>query len=194
MQNPCPRLPFVLVYPFLLGSIFLSGCSRNVHVTGRVTFPDGTPLTVGAIYFTDDFTLGRSDIDKNGEYSLHTFRKNDGIPKGLYKVYITGAVYLVPGSSRDQNGERLSSEDFSLGDIQFAIDRQHTIPDTSGWLFDIQKNTVINLTVYPPIQVPEEARTEEAKYFFDAEYRKKVKRERGEPPPKKPKMVNPKLL
>lgn len=179
---------FAFACLLFIGAV-LAGCSKNVHVTGRVTFPDGTPLTVGAIYFTDDFVLGRSDINSNGEYSLHTFRKNDGIPRGVYQVYITGAVYFIPGTS-----QKSGNTTFSLDDVELAIDMQHMIPDTSGWLFDVQKNCVINLTVYPPNQVPEEARTEMAKYFFDEEYRQKVKKERGDPPPKRPRLVNPKLL
>ena len=183
-QNRCRVVAFAFVVCLLF-----SGCSKNVHVKGRVTFPDGTPLTVGTVYFTDDFVLGRSDLDKNGEYSLHTFRKNDGIPRGIYKVYITGCFYMG-------GGEKHESEfgDLTLENLQFAIDMQHMLPDTSGWLFDVQKNSVINLTVYPPNQVPEEARTEEAKYFFDEEYRKKVKKERGDKPPARPRLVNPKLL
>ena len=172
----------------LIGA-FLAGCSKNVRVTGRVTFPDGTPLTCGSIYFTDDFVLGRSDIDQNGEYSLHTFRKNDGIPKGVYNVYITGAFNLVGGTEN-----KTEFGDLSFKDLEMLIDMQHTNPDTSGWVFDIQKKSVINLTVYPPNQVPEEARTERAKYFFDEEYRKKVQKERGDKPPARPKLVNPKLL
>ena len=38
-------------------------------------YADVKKNTVGMIL--DDHILGRSDLDKNGEYSLHTFRKND---------------------------------------------------------------------------------------------------------------------
>ena len=145
---------------------------------------------MGTVYFTDDFTLGRGDLNKNGEYSLHTFRKNDGIPKGVYQAYITGCFYL--SDSADTHKSEFG--ELRLDKFELMIDLQHTNPDTSGWLFDVQKNSTIDLVVYPPNQVPEEARTEEAKYFFDEEYRKKVQRERGDPPPKKPKLVNPKLL
>lgn len=179
----------VLIVAFLTCSLFLAGCSKNVRVTGRVSFPDGTPLTMGTVYFTDDFILGRGDLNTNGEYSLHTFRKNDGIPRGVYNVYITGAFYMDGGVRHESK-----FGDLTLDRIQYLIDLQHMTPDTSGWIFDVQKNSVINLTVYPPNQVPEEARTEKAKLFFDEEYRQKVKKERGDPPPKRPRLVNPKLL
>ena len=188
-MRPTHSNRFLTFACLVVACAFFTACSKNVHVTGRVTFPDGTPLTIGSIYFTDDFILGRSDIDKNGEYSLHTFRKNDGIPKGIYNVYITGAFNLVGGTEN-----KTEFGDFSFKDIEMVIDMQHTTPDTSGWVFDVQKNSVINLTVYPPHQVPEEERTEKAKYFFDEEYRKKVQKERGDKPPARPRLVNPKLL
>ena len=189
MKFPRHRRPGAIVCALLFCAV-LTGCSKNVRVTGRVTFPDGTPLTTGSIYFTDDFVLGRSDLDKNGEYSLHTFRKNDGIPKGVYQVYITGAFAFVGGGTEHKS----EFGTFSLDNIDMLIDMQHTNPDTSGWVFDVQKKSVINLTVYPPHQVPEEERTEKAKLFFDEEYRKAVQKEKGDKPPARPKLVNPKLL
>ena len=69
----------------------LVGCwqPRQVKVSGRVTFADGTPLTYGQVCFSDGYYLGRGDLDENGEYELRIFRKNDGIPPGVYQAYIT---------------------------------------------------------------------------------------------------------
>lgn len=145
------------------------GCGENVHVVGKVAFPDGTPLTSGDVLFTDGFHLGKSELNENGEYSLHSFRRNDGIPKGVYNVYITGAIaFEVSDLDRDKN------EAYRLNKVKLLIDMQHTNPDMSGWEFDVQKDTRIDLIVYPPGQVPEEKRTNAAKYASDAEYRKKV--------------------
>ena len=166
-----------------------AACSNQVKVTGKVTFADGTPLTMGTVYFTDSFHLGRSDLDKNGEYSLHCYRRNDGVPKGIYQAYITGAIVFNQGESRETEFGALD-----LQKVGYLIDMQYMIPDTSGWLFDVQKDCRIDLVVYPPGQVPEEERNEKAKYFFDPEYRKKVDKEKGKEPPKKPRLVNPSLL
>lgn len=184
---------FVFVSALFLAS--LVGCSGNVHVTGRVTYPNGQPLTIGQVIFTDDYYMGKSDLDKNGEYSLHSLRRNDGIRKGTYRVYIVCAFRF---QETDAIKDPLQSYRF---DTPVAlIDDQHTNPDASGWVFDVQKNSRIDLTVYAPGEVPESERTEAAKMMFDPEYRKKVKeqkaKEEGAGPPelKKRRTVNPNLL
>jgi len=172
--------------------LFCFGCSGNVHVSGKVTFPDGRPVSLGQIVFTDDFYMARSDINKNGEYSLHSYRRNDGIRKGTYKVYITGAMMFEQDEESEEDGLAAFRFDRSVQ----LIDDQYTIPDTSGWVFELKKSQKINLTVYPPGEVPEEERTEAAKMFFDEEYREKVKKEQGKllESEKKHRRVNPNLL
>lgn len=190
------RTPMRLHNAFLIGlvvvSASLAGCGDKVRVTGRVTYPNGQPLTVGQVIFTDDFYMGKSDLDKNGEYSIHTVRPNDGIKRGYYRAYITSAITFEP---TDEIHDGLQSYRFDTPVM--LIDMQHTNPDTSGWVFDIQKRSKIDFVVYPPGEVPEEERTEAAKMFFDPEYRKKVKQQKGEAEPPKPlkrRTVNPNLL
>ena len=175
--------------------VILVGCNGNVHVTGRVTFPNGQPLTVGKVIFTDDFYMGKSNLNKNGEYSIHTFRRDDGIKKGVYRAYIVGAVRFEPGKNVKD-----SLQDYTLDNLVLLIDMQHTNPDTSGWVYDVQKNSKIDFVVYPPGEVPENERTESAKMMFDPEYRKKVQEQKakeegiGVSKLKKRRTVNPNLL
>ena len=139
--------------------------------------------------------MGKSNLNKNGEYSIHTLRRDDGIKKGVYRAYIVGAVRFEPGKTVK---DRL--QDYTLDNLVLLIDMQHTNPDTSGWVFDVQKNSKIDFVVYPPGEVPENERTEAAKMMFDPEYRRKVqqqkaKEEGGVPPGlKKRRTVNPNLL
>jgi hypothetical protein len=181
---------------FLIGlvvfSASLTGCGDMVRVTGKVTYPNGQPLTIGQVIFTDDFYMGKSDLDKNGEYSIHSVRPNDGIKRGVYRAYITSAIRFEPT-------EEITDAvlNYRCDDPDLLIDMQHTNPDTSGWVFDLQKNSKIDFVVYPPGEVPEEERTEAAKTLFDPEYRKKVKEQQGEAEPPKPikrRTVNPNLL
>jgi hypothetical protein len=187
------RLVFALC---LLVAAVAGGCSRNVHITGKVTYANGQPLKGGQIIFTDDYCMGRSDIDPNGEYSIHTLRRNDGMPKGTYKVYITGAFGFTEEAP---TGKGLQS--YRMDTLSSLIDMQFTNPDASGWEFEVQKNSKIDLVVYPPGEVPEEQRTETAKYMFDPEYRKQVDGAKGPPKPgeasakpNKKRLVNPNLL
>jgi len=170
-----------------------AGCNGNVHISGKVTYSDGTPLSIGQIIFTDYFYMARSDINKDGEYSLHSIRRNDGIKRGTYKVYITGAMRFQPSDDVTENKGLAPSR---LDSTEFLIDNQYMIPDTSGWEFELKKSQKIDLIVYPPGEVPDEERTEAAKLFFDEDYREKVEKEQKNSfeLEKKHRRVNPKLL
>lgn len=191
--------PIVLYFPLILATTSFVGCWGNPHVTGRVTYPNGEPITTGHVVFTDDYLLAKSDIDRNGEYSLHMFSRNDGIRKGTYKVYISGAVQFNRDDLLNDDGDESSG----LTRFELLVDPQYSNPDTSGWVFEIKKSVKIDLVVYPPDQVPEDQRTEAAKYMFDEEYRKKVDRVNNKPevgnsrktnPSGRKRLVNPNLL
>lgn len=192
------------------------GCfkSKFVHVTGKVTYADGAPLTRGQICFTDGYNLGRGDLDENGEYSLRMFRKNDGIPRGSYQVYIASALRFeiadgvtkaeVSGDDEDKYKVLKTGK---VAKVVEMIDRQYTHPSTSGWVVDVKKKSSFDFVVYLPGQVPEEEVTEEARFQFDEKYRaQKVKEywkkkaeegddgESSENEPPKPRLVNPSLL
>ena len=78
---------------FFMATI-ISGCSNgNVRFGGKVTFSDDdSPLTTGTVCFESSTFLGRGELDKNGKYDLGSLSAKDGIPKGTYRVYITGAA------------------------------------------------------------------------------------------------------
>ena len=77
----------------LLLLAFALGCSGNVRFGGNVTFSDdGSPLTIGTVCFESSSFLSRGELDQNGRYNLGSVSAKDGIPKGTYNVYITGAA------------------------------------------------------------------------------------------------------
>ncbi|MDR0610404.1 MAG: hypothetical protein LBG58_09865 [Planctomycetaceae bacterium] len=51
-------------------AVCIAGCSRNVGLSGKVTFPDGTPLTVGDVYFETDTFLAHGTIGKEGAFGV----------------------------------------------------------------------------------------------------------------------------
>ena len=68
------------------------GCGPNVKFGGKVTYSDdGSPLAVGMVCFESDSFLARGELNKDGYYDLGSQNLKDGIPKGVYRVYISGA-------------------------------------------------------------------------------------------------------
>lgn len=73
------------------------GCSKNQKLGGKVTFSDdNTALDTGTVIFESATLLARGTIEKDGTYTVGTESDKDGIPPGEYKVYISGAVRMVP--------------------------------------------------------------------------------------------------
>ena len=81
-----------LLLTLLFCVLVVAGCNRNAKVTGKVAFPDGEPLTSGQVVFENEKLSAMGKLSKDGSYTLGTQKENNGIPKGKYRVYITGAV------------------------------------------------------------------------------------------------------
>jgi hypothetical protein len=82
----------------LLVSLFVGGCgSGKVGLGGKVTFSDdGSPLTVGTVWFTTGNFSARGDLTDNGAYTIGSIAQADGLPPGKYQVYVSGAVKPEP--------------------------------------------------------------------------------------------------
>ena len=130
------------IFYFCFLSIFLLfvGCSKNVPLSGTVTFgDDGSPLTVGTVNFLKDGKVARGEIQENGTYIVGFERERDGLPPGTYQVFITGAqesieMPPIPGSNRyGVQMRRLSFRDL--------IDPKHTSAETSGLTVAVDRKT-----------------------------------------------------
>ena len=70
--------------------VFLAGCGGNKKLTGTITYPDGSPVPVGFVYFeskTSNFQ-SRGEIMSNGTYEVGSITAKDGIPPGEYAVFV----------------------------------------------------------------------------------------------------------
>src|SRR5438876_105007 len=79
-------LPLLLLLP-------AAGCGTRLHpVRGTVTLADGTPLTKGMVVFESiegsPPVLARGTLQADGSYLLSTFKPDDGVPPGRYRVLI----------------------------------------------------------------------------------------------------------
>ena len=80
----------------LLFCCVVVGCEVRTPVSGKVTFPDGTPLTVGDVYGYADGTHIRAPIGKDGSFELYEVKPGDRIPAG--KTY---AISIVNAEERE---------------------------------------------------------------------------------------------
>ena len=83
------HLPLIFIGLILLMSAL--GCSQNYPLKGKITYADGTPITAGMVNFASETSLSRGKIQSDGSYVVGTLKDGDGLPKGSYKIYITGA-------------------------------------------------------------------------------------------------------
>ena len=86
--------PFFII-AFIVLPLLVIGCSNHVQLSGTVTFSDdGTPLEVGRIVLESDTLHARGDIGAGGRFTMSTSKPGDGLPPGMYRVYISGASLL----------------------------------------------------------------------------------------------------
>ena len=87
--------------------ILTAGCGKgHVPLTGKVTFSDdGSPLTSGTVNFVSGSFQSRAPIQPDGTYTVGTYKASDGLPRGKYSVYVTGAVKVI-GETQSIGGDR----------------------------------------------------------------------------------------
>ncbi|MDR2116026.1 MAG: hypothetical protein LBP87_06565, partial [Planctomycetaceae bacterium] len=121
----------------------LVGCSKNCAVTGKVTLPDGTPLTVGKVVFETDTMVSTGSIQKDGTYKLGTLKQNDGAPRGLYRVYLTDimkpTIEMVPGTDNNSPSKIITK----WPDIQ--VPTKYFNGHSSGLVCEVKGRTVFDI-------------------------------------------------
>ena len=129
-----------IVVTLLGGLLFFAGCGTNVKVSGKVSFEDGSPLTSGMLIFESGAIQSKAPIEKDGSYQVGTLKSNDGLPRGTYRVYISGAdVY----PDIDVMGH-------PLGKVVHLVDPKFTSPDTSELTCEVNGSRTFDITVTPP--------------------------------------------
>jgi hypothetical protein len=119
----------------LFCTCFLLGCGGGkVSVGGKVTFPDGSPLTVGAVIFESGDYQVFGDIDATGTYTLGETTPGSGIKPGEYKV----RVMATSGGGSD--GEPLVDH----------IDPKYANATTSELTCTVKGKTVYDISVEKP--------------------------------------------
>lgn len=125
-----------LLLPTLI-MLVLAACGRSdLHgVSGRVHFPDGTPLTSGRVAV--DFGDGRGArgrIERDGTFRMGTLKDREGMRAGTWQVAILDSDVI----------------DFATGAAVRRIDPRFADPRTSGLSFEVPKQMAWDITVEPP--------------------------------------------
>jgi len=126
---------------FALSVTLLSGCGQT-KVTGKVTFPDGSPLTSGTIIFENDKHSYTATIKSDGSFNMGVLKDGEGIPPGEYRVAI---MAIDPESDNEVETSAVSKARF-LTHPKYASSR------TSEITYNIQKNTNVTITVEKPAE------------------------------------------
>lgn len=122
----------------LLGAV---GCSGGRYpVSGRVTFPDGSPLTEGTVIGESgdgaERVMAQGDLRPDGTFEWGTIQPRDGARPGVYRVAV------LPHGVGDA--------DRSKG-VKPAVAKKFTDPNTSGITFEVKETrNELNITVTKP--------------------------------------------
>jgi hypothetical protein len=126
--------------------LLVTGCNKNVAVTGTVTFSDdGSPVPIGTVCFLSESnsTLSRGTLNSNGTYKVGTLSSADGLPPGKYNIYLDGARKLT-GTKK--------VPDVTFGTIDIPIFEELVDPkfcrqETSGLTVEVNRSTKFDFKV-----------------------------------------------
>ena len=146
------RRVFILaLFAFLLA---LTGCGGGgFAVTGKVTFPDGSPLDTGTVVFDSGSTVFYGGVDKQGNYTMMGTEGSKGIPAGSYQIYLMGTVRSPYADAEpiptDADGNQIGPPRPELPDIQLVANK-FLQKGTSGLQCDVKGKTEFNIPVEKP--------------------------------------------
>lgn len=119
----------------------LPGCGggpKMAPVTGRVSYPDGSPVVAGKVLLVPDDPTAPSavaELEPDGSFAAFTDRPGDGARLGTYKVSVQ-----PPGDDYSAKNPR-------------PIDLKYEDPATSGFTVTVEdKPNTLDLTVTRPGQ------------------------------------------
>lgn len=136
----------------LLVTVFTAGCSRNIKVLGTVVFADDqSPLTVGTVLLQSDVYSAKGNIDETGSFSISSIGQNDGIPPGVYRVAVIGAISIPePPTSSNTVEDAMTAAGRLKNFVAMPkplIDAKYANPQISGIVFDTSKDSELHIVV-----------------------------------------------
>lgn len=138
-----------IIHMFFLGMVLatLVGCGENCKVTGKVTFPDGTPLTRGKVVFETTNYISKGQINKDGTYVLGTNNPKDGAPPGTYRVCFTDLINPTVTTTPSPKG---GPPKIQMSKPESPIHHKYYDSQKSGLVCEVKGRTKFDIVVEPP--------------------------------------------
>jgi len=138
-----------LLFLLLFCLVLLTGCSDKVQVKGKVTLDDGTPVTLGHVVFEKEAFSANGEIKSDGSYTMGSLKATDGLPRGEYIVYITGATQVGQAVEFKTFGGGGQMGSMSIPSLTPVIAQEYTSASTSPLKCNVQKSMTFNIEVPP---------------------------------------------
>ena len=135
---------YCISFLFVVCLVPFSACSKQVPMSGKVTFSDDqSPLTCGTVFFETDTFQARGEIKPDGTYTIGTHSEKDGLPPGTYRVFVVGATVQDPSVQPGPNRPPII---LPLIDPKFETGRTSGLtvnvgPSTKRFDFSVDPNT-----------------------------------------------------
>jgi hypothetical protein len=120
--------------------VFFIGCSKGNSVTGKVTFPDGSPLTRGEVIFSTPSFVAAGMIQSDGTYSIRANNMKEGIPSGTYSVTVKAYEDI------QENPDGIME---NLKPAKSLIDTKYASSATSGLTCEVKGTMTFDINVEP---------------------------------------------
>ncbi|MDR2643150.1 MAG: carboxypeptidase-like regulatory domain-containing protein [Planctomycetaceae bacterium] len=124
----------------LLSVLFVSGCNRGNVVSGKVLFPDGTPLEHGEVMLQSTNYSAGGQINANGTFRIYGGDTKKAIPNGEYQVTVIAAP--IGEAKADAKGQPIP--------LPPIIHNKFSDPTQSGLTCTVNGKTELNITVEKP--------------------------------------------
>jgi hypothetical protein len=134
--------------------LLLTGCGGDgFTVTGKVTFPDDSPLDYGSVVFESGSHAFYGGVNPDGSYTMMGGTGNKKIPSGTYKVYLMGTVRSGNPNAApiptDADGNQIGPPPKEVPDIQLVA-KKYLQRETSDLQCEVSKNTKFDIPVEKP--------------------------------------------
>lgn len=128
-----------------------TGCG-NPSVTGKVLLSDGTPVTVGKVYFEKGSFSATGTIKEDGSYKMGTEKDGDGVPPGKYKIAIMGAIKnkLPEDAKNDGKGGLGMVTVRAPVSFENLVAQKYTSVSTSGLEIEVKGSMKHDIVVEAP--------------------------------------------